>query len=94
MAERIRGRRLQARNRLFLSMHPLCVVCEDEGRTRAANEVDHIVPLFNGGADDETNLQGLCEDCHKAKTRADLGQGTKGADVTGAPTDPLHPWNR
>lgn len=32
-------------------------------------ECDHIVPLWEGGTDDEDNLQLLCRPCHKAKTR-------------------------
>ena len=30
---------------------------------------DHVVPLWEGGADDEANLQLLCGACHKPKTR-------------------------
>ena len=31
-------------------------------------EVDHIIPLFQGGTDDSYNMQLLCYDCHKVKT--------------------------
>lgn len=31
-------------------------------------QVDHFVPLIDGGTDFPDNLQLLCEDCHKAKT--------------------------
>lgn len=31
-------------------------------------EWDHIVPLSEGGADHESNLQGLCHSCHVEKT--------------------------
>lgn len=27
-------------------------------------EVDHIVPVKDGGTDDPTNLRTLCHDCH------------------------------
>jgi 5-methylcytosine-specific restriction protein A len=30
--------------------------------------LDHVTPLEEGGADDETNLQAICEPCSKAKT--------------------------
>jgi len=35
---------------------------------RAADEVDHIVPLSRGGGDERSNLQPLCRPCHAAKT--------------------------
>lgn len=31
-------------------------------------EVDHIVPLYQGGSNDTTNLQALCRNCHGRKT--------------------------
>lgn len=51
--------------------NPLCVSCESNGLIVAAEELDHIVPLFKGGADDESNYQSLCVPCHKEKTRRD-----------------------
>lgn len=32
-------------------------------------EVDHIIPLSQGGKDIDSNLQTLCEVCHAAKTQ-------------------------
>lgn len=62
----------------FLGEHPLCVVCEREGRLTAASVVDHITPhkgdqrLFW----DESNWQPLCAPCHSEKTaREDGGFG-------------------
>lgn len=69
--QRMTGRPLQRRNRLFLAAHPLCVNCEAACRVTAACEVDHITPLHLGGVDGEPNLQGLCEDCHEAKSKAE-----------------------
>jgi len=57
--KRLRGRQLQRRNKRFLQEHPLCVMCEAKGRVSVAEEVDHIIPLFKGGADEWENLQGL-----------------------------------
>ncbi|WP_062228787.1 HNH endonuclease [Aureimonas frigidaquae] len=34
---------------------------------------DHNVALANGGTDDDSNVQCLCNECHDVKTRADLG---------------------
>ena len=36
--------------------------------TTATLKADHILPLSNGGPDHETNMQTLCEGCHRAKT--------------------------
>jgi len=51
---------------------PLCVLCKARGVISEATELDHIIPLFKGGTNDIENLQALCADCHKDKTRADL----------------------
>lgn len=45
--------------------------CERAGRVRAAEHVDHVVPLEFDGEDDESNMQALCVDCHEAKTTED-----------------------
>lgn len=63
-----------------MSEHPLCVHCQRSGRVSVAAEVDHIVPLHQGGADDETNLQSLCAPCHQAKTAREAA-GRGGAKV-------------
>jgi 5-methylcytosine-specific restriction protein A len=33
--------------------------------------VDHLVPLEDGGTDDDANLRTLCDRCHGRKTRAE-----------------------
>ena len=71
--KRIRGRKLQAMRRRLLTRQPLCVMCQARGRISAAVHRDHIVALANGGEDTEANTQGLCEECHREKTAADLG---------------------
>lgn len=60
------------RAKLFLA-NPLCVQCGLSGRAALATELDHIKPLVHGGTNDDENMQGLCKDCHAAKTAADLG---------------------
>ena len=60
------------RSRLLASA-PLCAHCAAEGRTVAATELDHIVPLARGGTlMDESNVQPLCADCHARKTAKDF----------------------
>lgn len=72
--ERMRGRPLQRRNRRFLAEFPLCAACDREGRVSEAQEVDHRTPLWAGGKDEWHNLQGLCIECHAAKTAAEAGE--------------------
>lgn len=70
--KRLRGRKLQERNRRLAEAQPLCQLCLKEGKVRAGEESDHIVALVRGGRDDETNLWRLCKEHHRAKTREDL----------------------
>lgn len=54
----------------ILSTNPLCAHCRADGRVTLATEVDHIVPLREGGTHDDNNLQPLCKSCHSSKTAA------------------------
>jgi 5-methylcytosine-specific restriction endonuclease McrA len=78
-ATRLRGHKLQRIRAEHFRQHPLCVHClkKDPPQYRRAAELDHVVALHNGGADFDRdggkNRQGLCADCHKAKTAEDLG---------------------
>lgn len=59
----------------WLRSHPLCVHCDDEGRVRAATDVDHIVP-HKGDMQifwDNTNWQSLCAHHHGIKTATEDG---------------------
>lgn len=66
--KRITGRRLQAMRAELFARQPLCVRCESNGRVTLATQRDHIKPLAEGGADDASNEQGLCEACHEEKS--------------------------
>lgn len=48
-----------------------CVICgrAPDASRRIWLEVDHIVPLFDGGGNDDGNLRTLCNDCHRARPR-------------------------
>ena len=58
---------------------------------RSLWELDHIVPLVDGGSHDPSNLQTLCTPCHKNKTAqearqraAQRGEATEEAPVENA----------
>jgi 5-methylcytosine-specific restriction protein A len=34
-----------------------------------ATQVDHIIPVSEGGGDELSNLQSTCDPCHEAKTQ-------------------------
>lgn len=78
---RIKGPPAQKRNARWLMFHPLCVECVETGEDRAAVEVDHKMPLWKGGPDDETNLQGLCREHHAAKTARESRERYAGASL-------------
>ena len=73
--KRVRGRAGVEQRHRFLAEHPLCVECEKEGKTAAAVIVDHVIPLAEGGADDDGNKQGLCVPHDKAKSAAEAARG-------------------
>src|SRR5262245_14132736 len=69
-AYRLKGRHLQKANALIkMRDKHLCQACLQQGRVTIGVEVDHIVPLYQGGGDDDSNKQLLCVPCHKAKTK-------------------------
>jgi 5-methylcytosine-specific restriction protein A len=55
---------------LFLKQHPLCEICQVEGKIVPATVVDHVIPhrgdprLFW----DQANWESLCERHHNEKT--------------------------
>jgi 5-methylcytosine-specific restriction protein A len=52
---------------------PFCVKHLERGQQVVATQTDHIVPVVKGGANDRSNLQRLCDDCHEAKTLTEHG---------------------
>jgi 5-methylcytosine-specific restriction protein A len=69
------SRRWRALRLVVLREQPLCVECLREGVTKAASEVDHIVPRHKRPdlAFVRANLQPLCPTHHGQKTRAERG---------------------
>lgn len=74
---RLTGRALQAARAALFAERPLCAECERNGRVRAATKRDHIVPVAEGGTEDPSNIQGLCEDCHDVKSEQERKRGIK-----------------
>jgi len=72
---RVRGRRLQRQRARLFAEHPLCAECDRHGRVRPAVIRDHIIPLAEGGTDEPTNIQGLCQTCSDAKTATEATRG-------------------
>lgn len=78
MSERIRGRTLQRIRMRFLIDNPYCVHCEAKGLLHVfAAEVDHKLPLHQGGEDVPNNRQGLCKACHLIKSKTERGHRVK-----------------
>ncbi len=48
----------------------ICRICGRVTSGPSAN-VDHVVPLEDGGSDADENLQTLCRSCHGRKTSAE-----------------------
>ncbi len=63
--ERPRGRTLQRLRSRIMQGQPLCKMCEDNGLVTPGVEMDHIQPMFQGGDNDDSNLQMLCVECHR-----------------------------
>jgi 5-methylcytosine-specific restriction enzyme A len=52
-----------------LHLEPYCRRCHEKGILTPGIDVDHIVPISQGGAAyDHANLQTLCKPCHIKKT--------------------------
>lgn len=67
----ITGRALQRKRAELFTREPFCALC----RIRLAAIRDHVIPLAEGGTDDDHNTQGLCLDCSDAKTQQEAALG-------------------
>lgn len=56
----------------YIQEHPLCELCQRDGRLTPAEEVHHKVPLSEGGTHARDNLVALCKSCH-ARIHAQRG---------------------
>jgi len=74
---RIRGRDLQRRRAALFARAPWCALCPKRGTRNRATIRDHIIPLREGGRDDDSNEQGLCQTCSDIKTREESARGVR-----------------
>ncbi len=95
MTDRIRnGWQWEKIRRRILKRDPLCVDCLPD-HCIPSEEVDHRIPLFKGGTDDDSNLAGVCRLCHVVKSIEERGARQQGRpDLTGRPTAASHHWNK
>lgn len=67
--KRPRGRTGAAERARRLATEPFCSDCLEAGSTRLAEEIDHIIPLAQGGSNEDGNVRSLCKPCHAVRTR-------------------------
>ena len=58
------GRAWRRVRQRYVSAHPLCERCLEQGRMIPVEEVHHKVPLAEGGTHERSNLISLCKSCH------------------------------
>lgn len=95
--ERGYGTRWDKARRTYLISHPLCVMCEQDGRLTPATVVDHINPHHGDQALfwNTDNWQSLCTTHHSStKQRQEKSGLSIGCNAQGQPIDPNHPWNK
>lgn len=56
-----------------------CEDCKRLERVRPAHEVDHVVPLAQGGTDSLSNLAAINHGCHRVKTLRESAAGRRPA---------------
>jgi 5-methylcytosine-specific restriction protein A len=79
-----------------------CDDCERDGTIKPATQVDHRISKADwlrrfgnlDRVDDPSNLRAINAKCHERKSLREKGLTVRsGADASGLPTDPGHPWN-
>jgi 5-methylcytosine-specific restriction protein A len=80
MVQRKRGSAgVKDRNNIKRRDCGLCQECRRQARVSIGRVVDHIVPLWNGGSDEDENKELLCDPCHDAKTAREAAMRAAGA---------------
>lgn len=81
-ASRLRGKEwASARDRIMTRDRGICQCarCIASGQLRPAHQVDHVVPLWAGGAEADDNRAAINAKCHEAKTAAEAAMRAAGA---------------
>lgn len=76
------------RKRAIRELGNQCAKCGADGDD-VRLELDHIIPVAEGGQDDLDNAQLLCPPCHKPKTQQEAARGR--ARKSGRRKPPMHP---
>jgi 5-methylcytosine-specific restriction protein A len=72
---RVTGNSLYAAMKRFERSNPrLCAECLRQGRVRYGDELEHIVPLWQGGAESDSNREWICTEDHKIKTAREASE--------------------
>lgn len=78
MVERLRGSAgVKDRAKIKSRDNGLCQECKRRGRVSIGAVVDHIIPLWEEGTDDDSNKELLCNPCHDAKTAVEAARRGK-----------------
>lgn len=66
------GREWRRIRDLYVSQHPVCELCLEQGKLTPTEHVHHKRPLSEGGTHASGNLIALCQSCH-SKIHAERG---------------------
>jgi 5-methylcytosine-specific restriction protein A len=69
---------VQDRQRIRARDNGLCQQCLRDGRVTIGYPVDHIIPLWKGGSDADSNKETLCTTCHDAKSAREAAERARG----------------
>lgn len=83
------------RDRLSRRQGDCCAHCRNAFGPKRRAHCDHIVALIDGGENRESNLQMLCADCHKAKTKTEAAdrkhtRDIRASHIMAVPASTLH----